>query len=134
MAVAGAWARRAAAPRRPSGFTITASIPSRSISPTCSMPAAMRAGSISAAVHRGHLAGVARVTDWRYVKFDDAMEEAMSSIRHLSRLHAPVTVAHGTLETPEFWRQGAAIATGAGGTSALAIWGSAAPLRLDLLL
>ena len=58
----------------------------------------------------------------------------MSSIRHLSRLHAPVTVAYGTFETPEFWRQGAAIATSAGGTSALAIGGSAAPLRLDLLL
>jgi arylformamidase len=41
-----------------------------------------------------------------YVKFDDAMEDSMSSIRHLSRLHAPVTVAYGTFETPEFQRQG----------------------------
>ena len=41
-----------------------------------------------------------------YVKFDDAMEDAMSTIRHLSFLHAPVTVAYGTFETPEFQRQG----------------------------
>ena len=41
-----------------------------------------------------------------YVKFDDAMEEAMSTIRHLSFLHTPVTVAYGTFETPEFQRQG----------------------------
>lgn len=41
-----------------------------------------------------------------YVKFDDAMEEAMSSIRHLPLLHAPVTIAYGSFETPEFQRQG----------------------------
>jgi arylformamidase len=41
-----------------------------------------------------------------YVKFDDAMEDAMSTIRHIDRLHAPVTVAYGTFETPEFQRQG----------------------------
>jgi arylformamidase len=40
-----------------------------------------------------------------YVKFDDAMEEEMSSIRHLDKLHAPVTVMYGTNETPEFQRQ-----------------------------
>src|SRR6201996_7387693 len=40
-----------------------------------------------------------------YVKFDDAMEDAMSPIRRLSFLHAPVTVAYGTFETPEFQRQ-----------------------------
>lgn len=52
-----------------------------------------------------------------YVHFDDAMEDAMSSIRHLPLLHAPVTVAFGTYETPEFQRQGrdfAAAATAAG--------------------
>ena len=41
----------------------------------------------------------------RYVKFTDAMEDAMSAQRHLDRLHAPVVLAHGTLETPEFQRQ-----------------------------
>jgi arylformamidase len=40
-----------------------------------------------------------------YVKFTDAMEEAMSSQRHLDMLRAPVTVAYGTNETPEFQRQ-----------------------------
>ena len=40
-----------------------------------------------------------------YVKFDDAMEESMSTIRHLARLRAPITVMYGTFETPEFQRQ-----------------------------
>jgi len=40
-----------------------------------------------------------------YVKFDDAMEQALSSQRHLDKLSAPLIVAHGTLETPEFQRQ-----------------------------
>ena len=40
-----------------------------------------------------------------YVKFDDAMEQALSSQRHLDQLNAPVIVAHGTQETPEFQRQ-----------------------------
>ena len=40
-----------------------------------------------------------------YVKFDDAMEESMSAIRHIDRLRAPVTVMYGTFETPEFQRQ-----------------------------
>jgi arylformamidase len=40
-----------------------------------------------------------------YVNFTDEMEEALSSQRHLDRLHAPVIVAHGTLESPEFQRQ-----------------------------
>jgi arylformamidase len=40
-----------------------------------------------------------------YVNFTDEMEEALSSQRHLDRLHAPIIVAHGTLETPEFQRQ-----------------------------
>jgi arylformamidase len=34
------------------------------------------------------------------------MEHAMSSIRHLDKLNAAVTVTHGTFETPEFQRQG----------------------------
>ena len=41
----------------------------------------------------------------RYVKFTDAIEDATSAQRHLDRLYAPVVLAHGTLETPEFQRQ-----------------------------
>src|ERR1051326_5277079 len=40
-----------------------------------------------------------------YVKFTDAMEEALSTQRHLSRINCPVVLAHGTYETPEFQRQ-----------------------------
>jgi arylformamidase len=40
-----------------------------------------------------------------YVKFTDAMEQAMSSQRHLDLLYAPITVTYGTNETPEFQRQ-----------------------------
>jgi arylformamidase len=40
-----------------------------------------------------------------YVKFDDAMVEALSPMRHLGALHAPLIVSHGTDETPEFQRQ-----------------------------
>jgi arylformamidase len=39
-----------------------------------------------------------------YVKFTDAMVDALSTQRHLDRLNCPVVVAHGTLETPEFRR------------------------------
>ncbi len=41
----------------------------------------------------------------KYVHFTDAMEDAMSSQRHLDLLHAPVVVTYGTNETPEFQRQ-----------------------------
>jgi len=40
-----------------------------------------------------------------YVKFDDDMEDKMSSQRHLDLLRAPITVTYGTNETPEFQRQ-----------------------------
>ena len=40
-----------------------------------------------------------------YVTFTDEMEQALSSQRHLDKLFAPVIVAYGTLETPEFQRQ-----------------------------
>jgi arylformamidase len=40
-----------------------------------------------------------------YVKFTDAAEDALSTQRHLDRINCPVTVLHGTLETPEFQRQ-----------------------------
>jgi arylformamidase len=40
-----------------------------------------------------------------YVKFTDAMEQELSAQRHLDRLHTPLVLTHGTLETPEFQRQ-----------------------------
>lgn len=40
-----------------------------------------------------------------YVKFTDRMEEELSPQRHLERINAPITILHGTLETPEFQRQ-----------------------------
>lgn len=40
-----------------------------------------------------------------YVKFDDEMENALSSTRHVDLLSAPIIVSHGTSETPEFQRQ-----------------------------
>jgi len=41
----------------------------------------------------------------RYVKFTDAMEDALSAQRHLDRLNTQLILAHGTFETPEFQRQ-----------------------------
>ena len=41
----------------------------------------------------------------KYVNFTDAMEQALSAQRHLDRLHTPLILTHGTLETPEFQRQ-----------------------------
>jgi arylformamidase len=41
-----------------------------------------------------------------YVNFTDEIEEKLSSQRHLDRLNAPVVVAYGSQETPEFQRQG----------------------------
>ena len=40
-----------------------------------------------------------------YVKFTDEMVEALSPQRHITRLCAPLIVAYGTYETPEFQRQ-----------------------------
>jgi arylformamidase len=40
-----------------------------------------------------------------YVKFTDAMEQALSAQRHLDRIRTPLILTHGTLETPEFQRQ-----------------------------
>ncbi len=45
------------------------------------------------------------VTTRSYVKFTDEIEQALSPQRHLDKLNAPVIVAYGTLETPEFQRQ-----------------------------
>ena len=52
-----------------------------------------------------------------YVAFTDEMEHALSPQRHLDQLLAPLIVAYGTLETPEFQRQSrdfAAAVTAAG--------------------
>jgi arylformamidase len=40
-----------------------------------------------------------------YVKFTDAMEHELSAMRHIERIHTPLVLAHGSLETPEFQRQ-----------------------------
>ena len=40
-----------------------------------------------------------------YVKFTDEMVAELSAIRHIDRLTAPLVLAYGTLETPEFQRQ-----------------------------
>jgi arylformamidase len=40
-----------------------------------------------------------------YIRFNDEMEHAMSSQRHLNLLLAPVIASYGTNETPEFQRQ-----------------------------
>src|SRR5258707_1370997 len=40
-----------------------------------------------------------------YVSFTDEMVEQLSPMRHLDRLRAPLIVAYGTYETPEFQRQ-----------------------------
>ena len=44
---------------------------------------------------------------WRrtYVNFTDSMADAMSAQRHIDKLHAPITVTYGTLETPDSQRQ-----------------------------
>ncbi len=40
-----------------------------------------------------------------YVRFTDAVVEALSPQRHVDRLTCPLVIAYGTLETPEFQRQ-----------------------------
>jgi arylformamidase len=40
-----------------------------------------------------------------YVPFDDDLVESLSPQRHLDKLHAPLAIVYGTLETPEFQRQ-----------------------------
>jgi arylformamidase len=41
----------------------------------------------------------------KYVNFTDAMEHALSAIRHLDKLTTPLILSYGTYETPEFQRQ-----------------------------
>ena len=39
------------------------------------------------------------------IAFTDEMEEALSPQRHIDRLHTPLVLTYGSLETPEFQRQ-----------------------------
>jgi arylformamidase len=41
----------------------------------------------------------------KYVKFTDEMEQELSAMQHLDRLHTPLVLTYGTYETPEFQRQ-----------------------------
>ena len=52
------------------------------------------------------LAPVALSRRSSYVRFDEATIAALSPMRHLERIEAPVVIAFGTEETPEFQRQG----------------------------
>lgn len=49
----------------------------------------------------------------RYVKFTDELEHALSPTRHIEKLDAPVIVAYGTHESPEFKRQSESFAAAA---------------------
>jgi arylformamidase len=40
-----------------------------------------------------------------FVTITDEAEQQLSPIRHVEKIHAPVSVAHGSLETPEYQRQ-----------------------------
>jgi len=40
-----------------------------------------------------------------FVTIDDATEQALSAIRHLDKVHTPLVLTVGLLETPEFQRQ-----------------------------
>ena len=42
----------------------------------------------------------------KYVAFTDDMEHELSAMRHIDRINAPIVITYGSLETPEFQRQG----------------------------
>jgi arylformamidase len=54
-----------------------------------------------------------------YVKFDDRIEHELSPLRHLDRLRAPVVVAYGEHDSPEFQRQSRELAAALEGTGRL---------------
>ncbi len=56
---------------------------------------------------------VRRSSRSRYVTIDDGAVHDLSPIRHLYRLRQPIVVAWGALESPEFQRQGHALAQAA---------------------
>ena len=39
------------------------------------------------------------------MKITDETEQALSAQRHIDRIHTPLVLTHGSLETPEFQRQ-----------------------------
>jgi arylformamidase len=41
----------------------------------------------------------------KFVSFTDEMEHELSAMRHIDRIHTPIVLGIGTLETPEFQRQ-----------------------------
>jgi arylformamidase len=51
------------------------------------------------------LAPVRRSSRSTYLKFTDAMEDALSPARHVDGVMTPLILAYGTCETPEFQRQ-----------------------------
>jgi arylformamidase len=40
-----------------------------------------------------------------YIRFDDDMEQSLSPLRQIDKLHVPITITYGSDETPEFQRQ-----------------------------
>lgn len=56
---------------------------------------------------------VRRSSRSRYLRLDDEAVHALSPIRHLARVRHPLVVAWGTHESPEFQRQGEALAAAA---------------------
>ena len=40
-----------------------------------------------------------------YINFDNTTEEALSTQRHIDKIHTPLIIAYGTVESPEFQRQ-----------------------------
>ncbi|MFL6799717.1 MAG: alpha/beta hydrolase [Xanthobacteraceae bacterium] len=60
----------------------------------------------------------------KFVKFTDEMEQELSPLRHIDKLHTPLVLVVGSLETPEFQRQArdfAAAILGAGKPAKLVI-------------
>jgi arylformamidase len=48
----------------------------------------------------------------KFVKFTDEMEDQLSAVRHIDKIHTPLVLAVGSLETPEFQRQAREFAAG----------------------
>jgi len=66
-------------------------------------PDIIRGGLLSSGMYDLHPVRLSARSD--YVRFTDAVVEALSPQRRVDRLTCPVVVSHGTLESPEFQRQ-----------------------------
>jgi arylformamidase len=66
-------------------------------------PDIIRGGILSSGMYDLHPVRLSARSD--YVRFSDAVVEALSPQRHVDRLTCPIVVSHGTLESPEFVRQ-----------------------------